>query len=77
MENYKNYLNAFNAFINSFNIYNYNKRLNEIIDNKEGTNEYKKDLKKKAAKLYSEFKKIPEALQLPEIENKINEALSL
>ena len=61
MEKYKNYLNAFNAFINSFNSYNYNKRLNEIIDNKKSIDESKKDLKKKASKLYSEFKKIPEA----------------
>jgi hypothetical protein len=76
VEKYKNYLNAFNAFINSFNTYKYNKRYSEIAGTKQGAEDLK-DLKKKASTLLAEFKKIPEALQLPEIENKINEALSL
>lgn len=76
MEKYRNYLNAFNAFITSFNIYKYNKCYNELVGTKQNTEDLK-DLKKKAATLLAEYKKIPEALQLPEIENKINEALTL
>lgn len=77
MEKYKNYLNAFSAFVLSFNYYKYNLKLSGITGNSKELPKFKKDLKKKAAILNAEFKKIPEALQLPEIENKINEALSL
>ena len=77
MEKYRAYLNAFNAFVLSFNTYKYNKRYNELAGENKVNKEDIKDLKKKAATLLAEFKKIPEALQLPEIEKKINEALSL
>jgi hypothetical protein len=77
VEKYKNYLKAFSAFVLSFNYYKYNLKLSDITGNSKELPKFKKDLKKKATVLKAEFKKIPEALQLPEIENKINEALAL
>lgn len=77
MERYKNYLNAFNAFILAANTYAYNEKLCSFVDNSKETKNSKKDLKKKATKLYEEFKKIPEELQLPELKEKIDKALNL
>lgn len=61
----------------AYSMYQYDSKLCEYTDNDKESKNSKKDLKKKASKLYSEYKKIPENLQFPELEEKIKMILSL
>lgn len=77
MKFYKSYLTAFNAFVSAGNEYVYAKKVIEFGGDPKDAEKKKKALKNTARTLLSEYNKVPASLQIPELKEKIDKALSL
>ena len=77
MERYKRYLDLFSDFVSAGISYKHVQALENVGGDTSNKKDIVKDLKKKAAILYKEFKKLPESLQVPEVEEKILSVLKL
>ena len=77
MEHYKRYLNLFSDFVTAGIAYKHALAFESVADKNSNKKEIIKELKKKAAALYAEYKQLPEAVKAPEVEEKILSVLKL
>jgi hypothetical protein len=77
VEHYKKYLDLFSDFVSTGIRYRQMQALDSITGNDSDKKNIIKEYRKKAAALYVEFKKLPENLQVPEVEEKLINALNL